>query len=118
MPRLPERDKVHAVHLLMQSFTLSQVARQLGVAVSTGSQLWQRLRVTGLLVDRTLSGLPCEKPDVKVMGYVWYISVLPVEDGDGNSSKHIRTSQQQDSSQNCGKPFEGSWLECQVTLLH
>ena len=60
MPRLREIDRGRAIDLLMQGFSQSQVARQLGVAQSTVSRLRQRLRATGRLADRPRSGRPRE----------------------------------------------------------
>ena len=37
MPRLPERERGRAIELMMQGFSQSQIARQLGVAQSTVS---------------------------------------------------------------------------------
>ena len=60
MPRLRETDRGRATDLLMQGFSLPQVARQLGVAQSTVSRLRQRLRATGRVADRPRSGCPRE----------------------------------------------------------
>ena len=52
MPCLPARERGCAIELIMQGFSQSQVARQLGVAQSTMSRLRHRLNETGHLVER------------------------------------------------------------------
>ena len=59
MSRLSKRDRT-CNSLVNGRFSQSHVAGQLGFAQSTVSRLRQRLRATGLLVDRPLNGCPRE----------------------------------------------------------
>ena len=56
MARLTEVQRGQAIALLMQGQTQRQVAMQFGVNVSTIERLVRRLRETGRLADRPLTG--------------------------------------------------------------
>ena len=58
MPRLSEVQRGHAIEMRMQGQLQNQVARHFGVNVSTIQRLVRRLRETGRLSDRQMSGRP------------------------------------------------------------